>query len=208
VGWCPAPYGHRVAPGVAAATAAAARRFEELGARVEEAKLPGTDPTGDVWVRLWAAGSAAMHRHDLSRVRGQIDPGRLPMIEAGFALSGPEVAELQMLRAAHYHTMREFMAGYDLLLMPTVARTAFEAGANGPKDVGGEPLEQPWDWVFTPPVNLTGFPAASVPVGFDEGGLPVGLQLIGRWRDDATVFAAAAAYEAAAPWRQHLPALD
>jgi Asp-tRNA(Asn)/Glu-tRNA(Gln) amidotransferase A subunit family amidase len=52
---------------------------------------------------------------------------------------------------------------------------------------------------------MTGHPAASVPVGFTSGGLPVGLQIVGKRQDDATVLRLAAAYEAAFPWAQHRP---
>jgi aspartyl-tRNA(Asn)/glutamyl-tRNA(Gln) amidotransferase subunit A len=205
--WCPAPNGRRIAPGVARATAAAAARFQDLGVTVEETDFDMPDPT-PVWVKLWAAGSAGLHRQDLARVRPLLDPGRLPLIDSGFELSGPEVAELTMLRNNYYHAMRRFMEPYDLVLLPTCARTAFAAGADGPTEVAGEPLAERWDWLFTPPVNLTGHPAANLPCGFDENGLPVGLQVIGRWHDDATVFAASAAFEAAAPWAQHRPAVD
>ncbi|GIT27581.1 MAG: hypothetical protein CM1200mP41_36250 [Gammaproteobacteria bacterium] len=53
---------------------------------------------------------------------------------------------------------------------------------------------------FTYPFNFTGQPAASVPCGFTSDGLPVGLQIVGRWRDEATVLRAAACFEAAQPW--------
>ncbi len=206
VAWCPAPEKRRLAPAVAQATAAAAARFREIGAQVEEVELGIPDPS-EVWAKFWSAGSAALHRHDLARVRAILDQGRLTLIDAGFELSGPEVAELPMLRNTYYQAMRQFMEGYDLLLTPTCARTAFEAGADGPTEVAGEPIIHPWDWVFTPPVNLTGHPAASIPCGFDEGGLPIGLQIIGRWHDDSTVLAASAAFEAAAPWSHHRPAV-
>jgi Asp-tRNA(Asn)/Glu-tRNA(Gln) amidotransferase A subunit family amidase len=58
---------------------------------------------------------------------------------------------------------------------------------------------------FTFLFNFTGRPAATVPAGFTEDGLPVGLQIVGRRLDDALVLRASAAYEAAAPWRDHWP---
>ena len=56
-------------------------------------------------------------------------------------------------------------------------------------------------------MNMTGQPAASVPAGWTADGLPVGLQIVGRHLDDATVLRAAAAFEAARPWRDRWPAL-
>src|SRR5438105_3303408 len=65
-----------------------------------------------------------------------------------------------------------------------------------------------WAWSpFTYPFNLTGQPAASVPCGFTRGGLPIGLQVVGRRFDDATVLRASAAFEAARPWAQNRPPL-
>ena len=101
--------------------------------------------------------------------------------------------------------MRRFMEPFHLLLTPVVARTTFAAGADGPTEVAGEPMANPWDRTFTPPVNLTGFPAASVPCGFDPSGLPIGLQIVGRWKDDVTVLAASAAFESVVPRQQHRP---
>jgi aspartyl-tRNA(Asn)/glutamyl-tRNA(Gln) amidotransferase subunit A len=64
----------------------------------------------------------------------------------------------------------------------------------------------PFQWIaFTYQFNMTGQPAATVPVGFTKDGLPIGLQIVGRHLDDATVLRAAAAYEAAAPWKDKWP---
>jgi aspartyl-tRNA(Asn)/glutamyl-tRNA(Gln) amidotransferase subunit A len=60
---------------------------------------------------------------------------------------------------------------------------------------------------FTIPFNLTGQPAATVPCGFTSEGLPVGLQIVGRWHADSTVLRAAACLEAAQPWAHHRPRL-
>ena len=66
----------------------------------------------------------------------------------------------------------------------------------------------PTQWIcFTFPINMTGQPAASVPAGWTEEGLPVGLQIVGRHLADATVLRAAAAYESARPWAHRWPPL-
>lgn len=195
-------------PVVRAATERAARRFEELGCHVEEVS-PALERPDDIWWKLWTSANAALHMEDFDRVRDQIDPGRLPLIEFGQRLTGAEVARQQIRRNAYYVGMQQFMQRYDLLLTPTMARTAFTAGENGPTEIAGKPMANPGDWSpFCAPFNLTGQPAASVPCGFDEGGLPIGLQIVGRWHDDATVLRAAAAFESIAPWSQHRPMLD
>jgi len=192
-------------PVVREATEQAARRFEELGCHVDEISPP-LDQPDDVWWKLWTSANAAIHMEDFERVRGKLDPGRLSLIEFGRQLTGPEVALQQIRRNAYYIGMQRFMERYDLLLTPTLAITAFVAGDNGPADIAGKPMANPGDWTpYCAPFNLTGQPAATVPCGFDKGGLPIGLQIVGRWHDDTTVLRAAAAFEAIAPWSQHRP---
>jgi aspartyl-tRNA(Asn)/glutamyl-tRNA(Gln) amidotransferase subunit A len=104
--------------------------------------------------------------------------------------------------------MRGFMERFDLLMTPTLPVTAFTAGLDEP-DAWQRSTIAPLDWTpFTFPFNLTGQPAATVPCGFDRDGLPIGLQMVGRWRDDLTVLRAAAAFEAARPWTAATPALE
>src|SRR5262249_49390087 len=133
-------------------------------------------------------------------------PGRIPIIEYGGRLTGPEVAALQIRRNAYYQSVRAFMERYDLLLTPTLGRTAFSAGDHGPPQLCGQPMTPPTHWTpvshpHTPPAH----PPATAPCGFDDDGLPIGLQIVGRWHDDATVLRAAAAFEAIAPWAHLRP---
>src|SRR6266480_3480357 len=110
-----------------------------------------------------------------------------------------------MGRKAVYNAAWRFFRDYDLLLTPTLAVPPFEHGIQGPAEIGGRTVE-PFYWLsFTFPFNLTGQPAATVPAGWTTGGLPVGLQIAGRRLDDPAVLRAAAAYEAAAPWRDRWP---
>jgi Asp-tRNA(Asn)/Glu-tRNA(Gln) amidotransferase A subunit family amidase len=94
---------------------------------------------------------------------------------------------------------------YDLLLTPTVAVTAFPHG-EPPRVIAGK--EAHWFWGYLPhtyPINMIGHPAASIPCGFSAEGLPIGLHIIGRRGDEATVIAASAALERARPWVEHRP---
>jgi aspartyl-tRNA(Asn)/glutamyl-tRNA(Gln) amidotransferase subunit A len=82
------------------------------------------------------------------------------------------------------------------------------AGCHG-RDCSGQiegKKAAPFQWItFTYQFNMTGQPAATVPAGFTKDGLPIGLQIVGRHLDDALVLRAAAAYEAAAPWKDKWP---
>jgi aspartyl-tRNA(Asn)/glutamyl-tRNA(Gln) amidotransferase subunit A len=101
--------------------------------------------------------------------------------------------------------MREFHTRYDLLLTPSLAVPAFGVGRLEPEGSEGE------DWTnwtpFTYPFNLTQQPACSVPCGFTDNGLPVGLQIVGPMHADALVLRAARAFESARPWTATRPDL-
>jgi aspartyl-tRNA(Asn)/glutamyl-tRNA(Gln) amidotransferase subunit A len=99
----------------------------------------------------------------------------------------------------------QFMSRFDLLLTPTVPVPPFAINLAGPGMIESEAVA---DDAWTPalyPANLTGQPAASVPAGWTDEGLPVGLQIIGRHLADRTVIAAAAAFEGCQPWIERLP---
>ncbi|HET8577483.1 MAG TPA: amidase family protein, partial [Methylomirabilota bacterium] len=103
--------------------------------------------------------------------------------------------------------MQRFLARFDLLLTPTVAVPPFEVGRPGVKEINGRTVSSLGWMPFCYPFNLTGQPAATVPVGFTRAGLPVGLQIVGRRHGERVVLAASAAFEAAAPWADRRPPL-
>ena len=81
----------------------------------------------------------------------------------------------------------------------------FALGSSGPREIAGQEISVLGWMPFTFPFNLTGQPAASVPAGVTDDGLPVGLQIVGRRNADRTVLAASAAFEAACPWSERQP---
>jgi len=176
----------------------AAHRFSDLGCEVEQVN-PGLPNPWSIVDAIWSSSMAGLYGRDLDRVRSQLDPGLVEVIEHGGTLSGQEVAEARIQRNAYYEGMQSFMEGYDLLLTPTLPVTAFAAGDDQPGMVDGQETTYLSWTAFTFPFNLTGQPAATVPCGMVDG-LPVGLQIVGRWHDDATVLRAAAAFEAISPW--------
>jgi aspartyl-tRNA(Asn)/glutamyl-tRNA(Gln) amidotransferase subunit A len=111
-----------------------------------------------------------------------------------------EFIRANMQRKAAVNAMACFMAGYELVLTPAVLCPPFRIGLEGPGLVGAHAVD---DDAWTPalfPANLTGQPSASIPAGLTPGGLPVGLQIIGRHLADSTVLQASALFEAARPW--------
>jgi aspartyl-tRNA(Asn)/glutamyl-tRNA(Gln) amidotransferase subunit A len=196
-----------VDPEVLHATEAAARRFADFGCELEDMPRPGWSGPMEIWNTIFYGGIVGQLGDDLERTGGLLDPGLLRIVEAYLSDSLRAYVQAEFARNAFWDQVRESFEGFDLLLTPTVPMPAFALMHNTPGPVPGR-LEDGLGWsFFTYPFNLTGQPAASVPCGFTTGGLPIGLQLVGRRHADALVLAASAAFEAATPWAAHRPPL-
>jgi amidase/aspartyl-tRNA(Asn)/glutamyl-tRNA(Gln) amidotransferase subunit A len=110
----------------------------------------------------------------------------------------------EVVRTEVFDAIQDHFDGYDLLVTPTLAVPPFDNADDGntlgPSEVNGEEVDPLLGWCLTYPINFTGHPAASVPAGFTEDGLPVGMQMVGRRFDDGAVLAASAAFERVRPW--------
>ena len=148
----------------------------------------------------------AHHADKLTQWKDQMQPGLVWNIEQGLQLTPQEIGRGEKLRAALWHRVRTFLEKYDLLILPTVAVPPFPVEQPYPTAINGKPLENYTQWFFlTYGITLTGLPAISVPCGFTRSGLPGGLQIVGRRRQEAAVLRAAAAFERAAPWADRIP---
>ncbi|CAN5730438.1 amidase [soil metagenome] len=194
----------QVEPEIAELTAAAARTFEELGCVVEEAH-PGLDDPWDLVDILFAMGQAGAVADRLDEIGHLLDQGRLRLIERALDWSAVDIQQAMSKRDEYWDGMRVFFETYDLLLTPAVPVAAFQAGVDYPATINGVEMSYLGWTPFTYPFNLTGQPSASVPCGFTGDGLPAGLQITGRWRDDATVLRASARFEEAMPWTDATP---
>jgi len=206
VAWSPDLGYAAIEPDVRAVVEEAVRLFAtELGCTLEERHPDLADPW-PVVDPMWAGALAAVFVDNLDAVRDRLDPGLLAEVERAGRFRGVDIAAAHRARNLYYGAWREFMTDYDLFLTPTLPCVAFSAGDDHPGDVAGRSTSY-LSWTpFTYPFNLTGQPAATVPCGFVDG-MPVGLQIVGRPRDDATVLRAAAAFEAVAPWEHIRPPL-
>jgi aspartyl-tRNA(Asn)/glutamyl-tRNA(Gln) amidotransferase subunit A len=194
-----------VDPEVRDLCAKGALAFREAGCRVE-AVDPGWPSPLDCWSQLFGGGIATRMAPYLDR-KSEIDPGLYRIIET--TLKNPPTTYVQAWfdRLAWWEHPRRLFEKYDLLLTPTIACPPFAIGLDNPTEIAGKPVP-PYAWIpFTFPFNMTGQPAASVPCGFTKDGLPVGLQIVGRRFDDATVLRASAAFERVRPWARHRPPL-
>ncbi|HUV56422.1 MAG TPA: amidase [Dehalococcoidales bacterium] len=180
----------------------AVKIFEDLGHRIEEA-APKTVIHFDTWEINVASRSFIPYRHLLEEHPDELTDYFKAYVECGRDATGVEVAkswvEVEKIRGA----CLDFFEEYDLLLTPTVAIPAFKIGLRD-KSLG-KVMDS---WAFCPfsaIFNLSRNPAASVPCGFSSDGLPIGLQIVGRLEDEATVLQASAAFEQACPWADKYP---
>jgi amidase len=179
--------------------------FRSLGAKVEAA-CPDFSEVNDIVLATRGLSMVALHADKLARWKGEMQKGLVWNIEQGLRLTPQEIARGEKLRTALWHRVRTFMETRDLLILPTVAVPPFPLEQPYPSEINGKPLDNYTQWFFlTYGVSVTGLPAISVPCGFTQGGLPVGLQIVGRRRQEAAVLTAAAAFEAAAPWERRIP---
>ena len=128
------------------------------------------------------------------------------LVERGAETEAADYAGALVERELLTAHMAGLFERYDLLLTPTACFPAFP-NEEYPGSMRGSSVypEQYWNGAFTLPINVIGHPAAPVPAGFSMNGLPIGLHIAGHKFDEATVLAASAAFERAAPWAEHRP---
>jgi aspartyl-tRNA(Asn)/glutamyl-tRNA(Gln) amidotransferase subunit A len=180
--------------------------FADLGCAVEEL-TPAFGPLGPELGRFfWAVHETGL-AHYLEAWESEMDPGLVACIKDGSGHSASEYLAMRVRKLAYIRQIHEFMQDYDLLLTPAVSVAAFPADRLQPAHWPAHP----WDWLswaeFSYPFNMSGNPAASVPCGFTEAGLPVGLQIVGKRTDELSVLRAAAAFESSRPWQHIRPSL-
>jgi aspartyl-tRNA(Asn)/glutamyl-tRNA(Gln) amidotransferase subunit A len=178
--------------------AAAAKRFEALGAQVEEVGRIFDSPRAAL-LTLWGAGAARIVAGIPAEKLAQCDPGFLAVCAEGAKIGAVDYLGADLERNALGRTMGAFHETYDLLLTPMTPVPALPVG----EDLN-DPADQHWvDWSpFSYPFNMTRQPAASIPCGLTSGGLPIGLQIVGALHADAKVLRAARAFETTQPTRR------
>ena len=195
-----------VDPRTTAALEAQRGVFTDLGIGLEEAEpdLSGADEVFETY-RAWdfelSYGELLDHHRD------QLKDTVIWNTEQGRALSGPDIGRAARLRSEIYRRAHDFFAEYDFLLLPVSQTPPFSADVPYPTEIGGTAMTTYIEWMRTcSRITVTAHPAISVPAGFTTDGLPVGLQIVGRARDDWGVLQMAHAFETATEhWRRRPP---
>ena len=171
--------------------------FESLGCLVEEAEPDFADFDAVFkTVRALAFLTGVLPR--IARHRDQVKETILWEIDRGERLTAAEIAWAETKRTELYHRMRRFMERYEFFVLPTVQVLPFSVDQPYPTEIDGVPMETYIDWMKSCYyISIVGNPAISVPCGFTPEGLPVGLQIVGRHRDDWGLLQMAHAFERA-----------
>lgn len=188
-----------VDPAVRSALAGVPDIFAGLGCEVTEdcPRFAGAD---EVFRTLRALEFEESLGGTLNRHRDLLKPWLVWNIEQGRALTGSQVARAARLRTDLFTTMNQFFERYDVLLLPVCQVVPFDVSLEFPSAVDGERMDTYIDWMRSCYyVSVTACPAMSVPAAFTPDGLPVGLQIVTRYRGESAALRVAAAFEAARP---------
>jgi amidase len=180
--------------------------FKDLGCIVEDAEPDFTGAT-ESFETLRAVGFFHKVGALLKDHRDKLKDTVIWNIEEGKRRSAEDVGRAEALRSALFHRMRKLLETYDFLVCPVNQLPPYPVSTEWPKEVAGVKMANYLDWMKSCYyITITSHPAISVPAGFTKGGLPVGIQIVGRYRDDFGVLRLAHAFEQATQtWKRRPP---
>jgi amidase len=207
VAWCPDLGGLPLDRRVRSVLEAQRNTFASLGCIVEDA-CPDLSGAEEVFLtlRLWMSwnglGSVLEHHRD------QMKPEAVWQIESGARFSGSDIARAMQKHGEILQRMRRFQERYEFLACAVNQVPPFDATLDWPHEIEGVKMENYVAWMRSAYwITVTFRPAASVPAGFTADGLPVGIQIVGRYRDDLGVLQMAHAFEQATGFGLKRPAI-
>jgi len=185
----------------------AVKTLEGLGAAVQDVELKTVAASAAAAFAVISAESYAYHETWLKSRAPEYDPEVVDRLRVGAFVSGSDYLKGQRARALVRDEVDQVLARLDVLVAPTTPIAATEPNQRH-VDIGGvRESVRPSLVRFTRPFNVSGHPVASVPCGFTPESLPIGLQIIGRPFDEATVLRFADAYQRATDWHTKRPPL-
>jgi len=196
IAWCPDLGGLPVEPAVRDVVNGARPAFEAIGCDIDEA-VPDLTDADRIFKDLRAFSLTGMAPL-VAEHREQFKPEAIWNIESGLALSAEAVQRAMADQAALFERVGNFMATYDAFVCVVNQVSPFPVNTPWPKQVDGVEMETYIDWMKSAYfVTVTRLPAISIPAGFTPDGLPVGIQIVGRYRGDLALLKLAKAVETA-----------
>ncbi len=207
VALCPDLGGLPLDPRVRSTLEAQRATFEALGCIVEDV-APDLSGAEECFQILRAANMAEDERGLLNYPPGEVKPEAIWNIEYGKRLSAADFDRGMSMQQQIFERLRVFMKEYAFVLCAVNQVPPFPIEWDWPHEVDGVPMETYISWMQSAYfITVTRSPAISVPAGFTEDGLPVGIQIVGRFRDDLGVLQLSKAFESATEFWKVRPAI-
>lgn len=195
IAWSPDLGGLPVDPRVTDVLEAQRPVFKKLGCLIDE-RSPDLRDVDEIF-KIWRAWRFALAYSDLLKThRDLLKDTVVWNIEEGLKLTGPQIAQAEIKRTQLYHRMRRFMDQYDFLVLPTTQVPPFNVDQQYIKEINNVIMDTYICWMKSCYfITVTGLPAISVPCGFTPEGLPVGIQIVGRYQSELPLLQIAFAFE-------------
>ncbi|MBF0276810.1 MAG: amidase [SAR324 cluster bacterium] len=182
IAWCPTMENRPVEPGVSSAIELARQALRSLGHQTTETEAPVAG-WNDAFAPLVLAEEHRERGHLLEKARDELSDYVRISLEAGCHVSNESVKNARQIQLRYRQTINDFLENYDVIATPATAVPAFPLGIR-PSEINGHKVSRLWGaFPFTAPFNVSGHPAIVIPCGLSDG-LPVGLQLVGKWEDE------------------------
>jgi amidase len=194
-------------PEVRTVMRAAREVFERIGCEVVDTEIDLSE-AGEIFM-LWRAWRTELRIAPLlASHKDQLKDTVIWNAEQGLDLTGPQLARAEAKRTEIYHRMREFMNTYEFFILPVNQVAPFSVDLDYPREINGVKMNTYIDWQKTAYfISAMGNPAISVPAGFTDSGLPVGVQIVGGHRQDLAVLQMAYAFEQATQFGLKRPSI-
>jgi amidase len=181
--------------------------FEDLGCVVEDDE-PDLSSTDEIFQSLRAYSFGIKHETHMRDHRDKMKETVIWNAERGLQMSALELAHAERLRTRLWEELMTFFDKYEFLALPVTSVPPFSIEDEYPTEINGVELETYLDWMWPCyTISATGLPAMSVPAGFTKDGLPVGLQLVGRPRDEMGLLQLASAFEGETNFHKQRPSV-
>jgi amidase len=199
-------------PGVLDVCKSALKVFESMGCTVEEAQPDY--PLDSVWraflkLRAWQSGGSLLMYYNDPDKRALLKPEAIFEVESGLKLSAFDISAALAVRTEWYQAVRRFFEKYDYFIVPTAQLFPFDVNLHWPQEIAGTKMHTYHEWMkCVLPITMSGCPALAAPAGFGNGGLPIGIQIVGPMHGELSCLQLAFGYDTATGWSaKRLPAL-
>ncbi len=207
IAWSKDLGGLPVEPAVTAVVESQRKVFSSLGCAIEDA-APDFSGATESFETLRAVGFFHKVGPLMKDHQDKLKDTVIWNVEEGRRRSAEDVARAEVLRSALFHRMRIFLEKYDFLVCPVNQLPPYPVEVEWPHEIAGTKMGNYLDWMKSCYyITITSHPAISVPASFTPEGLPVGIQIVGRYRDDFGVLQLAHAFESATETWKRRPAL-